>query len=346
MKMGFLAAVCALVLLPGCGNLFDSAAAVVDGQKITNARVEDELERFRETPRYDQLIQRAPKGEIERDFQQTYLSLLIREAVLESEAEERGIEVTADEVNGRVEDIKEEIGSEGQFQEALKEEGLALDQLEFQVRVQLLGEKLRAEVTEGVGAGEAELLAYYEENIEDYQQVRAQHILVDASKESLAKKISSQLQTAKESEVDELFVSLVEKYSEDPSTSDNEGDLGFAPASQYVGPFRTAVVELDVGVISDPVQTEFGWHVIRVTARRVTPFEEARASIDEAIGGEAIDEAWQQWLIDAYEEADIRVNEEYGKLNPESQTVENITAEDVPAGEGPALESPSPEPSI
>ena len=346
MRRVVLGVVLALALLPGCGNLFDSAAAVVEGQKITNADVEDELERFRETPRYEQLVQRAPQGEIERDFQQTYLTLLIREAVLEKEAEERGIEVTAEEVNGRIDDIKQEIGSEGQFQEALREEGLALDQLEFQVRVQLLGEKLRADVTEDVGASEEELRAYYEENIDDYQEVRAQHILLDAGKQSLAEKLSKQLQGAKENEVDKLFEDLVKKYSEDPSTADTGGDLGFAPASQYVGPFQEAVTDLDVGVISDPVQTEFGWHVIRVTARRVTPFEEARASIDEAIGAEAIDEAWQQWLVDAYEEADIRVNEEYGKLNPDSQAVENITAEDVPAGEGPAEASPSPEPSL
>ena len=346
MKKLLLASIATVVLLAGCGNLFDSAAAVIDGQKVTNARVEEELNRFRDTPRYEQLVQGAPQGEIERDFQQTFLTLLIREAVLEGEAEERGIEVTADEVNGRIDDIKEEIGSEGQFQEALKEEGLALDQLEFQVRVQLLGEKLRAEVTEGAGATETELRAYYEDNIDEYQQVRAQHILLDANKSSLANKLVTQLRTAKESEVDDLFASLAKRYSEDPSTADNGGDLGFSPASQFAAPFRDAVVAMEVGDISDPVETQFGLHIIRLTAKRVTPFEEARETIDQTIGGEAIEEAWQEWLVEAYEEADIRVNEEYGKLNPESQSIENITADDVPAGEGPALESPSPEPSL
>lgn len=346
MRRNILPAIAALLLLSGCGNLFDSAAAVVDGTKVTSARIDSELERFRNTPRYERLTEGAPEGEIDRDFEQTFLTLLIREAVLEGEAEERGIEVTPEEVNERIDAIKEEIGSEGQFQEALKEEGLALDQLEFQVRVQLLGEKLRAEVTEGVGASEEDLRAYYENNIDDYQEIRAQHILVDVSKESLAQKLADQLQNAKPNEIDDLFASLAKKNSEDPSTADSGGDLGFAPASQYAPPFREAVADLEVGVVSDPVQTEFGWHVIRLTARRVTPFEEARAGIEETIGGEAVEKAWQEWLADAYEEADIRVNEEYGTLNPESQSVENLTADDVPAGEAPDLGSPSPEPSL
>jgi foldase protein PrsA len=344
MKRGLFFAVLGSTALISCGNLFDPAAAVVDGTKLTLANVEDEVERFRKTPRYEQLVARAPKSEIERDFQQTYLTLLIREAVLEGEAEERDIEVTPEEVNTRLSDIREQIGSEGQFQEALKEEGLTLEQLEFQVRVQLLGEELRSEVTKDVGATEDELRDYYEDHIEDYQEVRVQHILVGTQKESLATDLSSQLQISKSREIDRLFDSLAKKHSQDASNADNGGDLGWAPPSQYVEPFAEAVTELEVGVISEPVETEFGWHVIRVTGRRVTPFEEARASIEEVTGSEAVDEAWQDWLADAYEEADIRVNDKFGRLDPESQSVENAGAEDLPGAEAPR-EPPNPSPT-
>ena len=336
--------VTALLLLAGCGNLFDPAAAVVDGTKITVSDIQAELDRFSETARYDQLVARAAQGEIERDFQQTYLTLLIREAVLEGEAEERDIDVTAEEVNERIGDIKDEIGSEGQFQEALKEQGLTVAQAEFQVRVQLLGEKLRAAVTEGAGPSEQEMRSYYEDNAGDFQEVRAQHILVDAEKE--AADLAQRLQKAKENEIEDLFASLAEKFSSDPSASE-AGDLGWAPPSQYSGPFRDAVLELEVGAVSDPVQTEFGWHVIRVLGRRVTPFEEARPAIQDQIGAEAVEEAWQAWLVDAYEEADIKVNEKFGTLDAESQSVENPSADDLPGAEAPASgESPSPGPSL
>ena len=345
MRKQVVLAVAALALLAGCGNLFDPAAAVVDGVKITTSDIDAELDRFRETQRYEQLVARADEGEIERDFQQTYLTLLIREAVLEGEAEERDLDVSPEEINERINAIKDEIGSEGQFQEALKEQGLTLEQAEFQVRVQLLGEKLRADVTKDVGPSEEEMRSYYEENAEDFQEVRAQHILVDS--QSQADKLVSQLEQAKESEVDELFGELAQKFSQDPSASD-DGDLGYAPPSQYVGPFADAVLDLDVGEVSDPVQTEFGWHVIRLLGRRVTPFEEASPEIQQTIGAEAVEEAWQKWLLDAYEEADIKLNEKFGVLDPESQSVENPSADDVPGGEAPAPEeslvSPAPAP--
>lgn len=345
MKNHVLPAAIALVLATGCGNLFDPAAAVVDGEKITVDEIEAELDQFQETTRYKQLVARAPETEIERTFQQDYLTLLISETILENEAEERGIEVTAEEVNERVDVIKEEIGSEGQFQEALKEEGLDLEQLEFQVRVQLLGEELRAEVTKGVGATEEELRAYYEEHIDDYQEVRAQHILLPDDQLPLAEDLALRLQKAKPAEVDKLFASLAEKHSVDPSTSGNGGDLGWAPPTQYAEQFSAALTTLEVGEVSDPVRTEFGWHVVRVTGRRVTPFDEARDSIQETIGTEAIEEAWEQWLVEAYEEADIEINEKFGVLNPETQSVENPGADDVPGAEAPETPNASPEPT-
>ena len=349
MRRPLLIVAVAALFATGCGNLFDPAAAVVNGEKITISKLEAELEQYRETSQYQRLVAQAPEVEIERNYQQGYLTTLIREAVLEAEAEKRDIEVNPDEINDRVEEIKQELGSEGQFQEALKEDGLDLEELEFRVRIALLEEKLRAEVTKGVGPSEEELRAYYEDNFEEFQEVRAQHILLGADKLSLAEDLALRLQKADPKEVEKLFESLAAKYSEDPSTADNAGDLGWGQpgVAQYAPPLKDAVLELEVGVVSDPVQTQFGWHVIRVVGRRVTPFEEARASIHEAIGAEAIEEAWQEWLARAYDEADIKVNEKYGVLNPDSFSVENASADDVPAGEAPeAPATPSPAPSL
>ena len=323
----------AAVVLTACGNLFEPAAAVVDGSKITVDNVQEALDRFRETPRYGDLTATAPVGQIERDFEQTYLSLLIREEVLEKEAEERDIEVTPEEVTERIDGLKERIGSEGAFQEALKEEGLTIQQLEFQVRVQLLEEALREEVTKNAAPSEDELRSYYESHLDEYQEVRAQHILVSTERE--ASKLATRLQKAKEKQVEKLFGSLAKRFSEDPSTADKGGDLGWSSPTDYVRPFAAAVARLDVGEISDPIATEFGFHVIRVTGRRVTPFEQARSEIEEAIGGEAVEEAFQKWIVDAYEEADIRVNPKFGVLRIDSQSIENPQAEDVPAGVSP-----------
>lgn len=328
-----------VVLLGACGNLLDPAAAVVSGEKITIDKIDEELERFRQTPRYDQLVTQGNESQIARDVQQGYLTLLIRETVLDEEAEERGVEVTPDEVNARVEQTIEDLGSEGQFQEALKEDGITIEIVELNLRIQLLEEELHDEVTADIGPSESEIRAHYEESTRDYQEVRAQHILV--ADLAQAQELAAQLQKASAKNLDELFADLAKKHSEDPISSKQGGDLGWSLPTSFEKPFADAVAKLPIGEVSDAVETQFGFHVIRVTARRLTPFEQARASIEEELEGPAVQQAWEEWLRDAYREADIRVNSRFGEFHIDSLSVGNATAEDVPAGEAPLEPSPS-----
>ena len=343
MRLRVLGFVLAIGLLAGCGNLLEPAAAVANGHKITTEEVSDEVDRFRATTRFDQLASQGDEGALERDVEQSYLSLLIRREVLLGEAGERDIDVTEEEVTESIEELKEtEFDSEGDFQEALKEEGLDLDQLRLRVEVDLLENALRDEVTAEVAPDEEALRTYYEDNIQDYQEVRAQHILVGQA--SLAERLARQLQNAPEKKVDKLFEDLAAQYSDDPSTANAGGDLGWSTPGDYVAPFAEAITALEVGEISDPVRTENGLHVIRVVGRRVESFEQARAEIAEAVGGEEAEAVWEKWLADAYEEADVRVNSRYGELDSSTHVVADPGAEDVPAAELPATPVGSPSP--
>jgi parvulin-like peptidyl-prolyl isomerase len=333
----------AALLLGACGNLFEPAAAVVNGNKITVDEVSDEIERFRATTRFDQLASQGDQGAIERDVEQSYLSLLIRREVFLGEAEERGIEVTEKEVTDEIETLKEEeFDSEGDFQEALKEEGLDLEQLRLRVEVDLLETELKDEVTADVVPEEEELRTFYEDNIQDYQEVRAQHILLSSS--GLASRLSRQLESAPDKKVDALFEDLARQFSEDPSSANKGGDLGWSVPSDYVEPLAEAITTLEIGEISDPVQTEFGQHVIRVVGRRVESFEDARADIEAQVGGEEAEAAWQEWGKEAYEDADVRVNSRYGDIDSDTQIVTDPGAEDVPAAEVPPSPDTSPTP--
>lgn len=90
---------------------------------------------------------------------------------------------------------------------------------------------------------------------QSYTSVRAAHILVDTKSEaqSLKNKIDS----------GESFESLAKKYSKCPS-GQNGGDLGYFSRGQMVKPFENAAFDLPVGMVSAPVQTQFGWHLIKV----------------------------------------------------------------------------------
>lgn len=88
------------------------------------------------------------------------------------------------------------------------------------------------------------------------QSVRASHILVNTKEEAIS--IKSKINKG------ESFENMAKKYSKCPS-GQNGGDLGYFGKGEMVPSFESAAFELPVGKVSDPVQTQFGWHLIKVT---------------------------------------------------------------------------------
>lgn len=335
----------AVASFAACGELFQPAAAVVNGEKITFEEVETALDRVRATPEFKRVTEQGDEGLFLREFERGYLAALIRRAVLTPEAERFGIEVTEEDVQQRIDEIKAQYPSEEGFNQALREQGLTLDLLREFVRDRVLEEKLRAEVTAEATVGEEEIMRYYEEHRDEFAISEVEHILVED--QGLAQQIADQLQAAPKSEVDALFAQLARQHSTDPQSAERGGSLGEAPAGTYVKPFENAMDRLAIGEISHPVKTEFGYHVIRVLDRRVQPLEEVRAQIEQQLAGPAQDELWQQWVTDAYRAADVKVNPRYGVFDLETQQIRDATADEIPGGaeDGSPAPSPSPLPS-
>jgi parvulin-like peptidyl-prolyl isomerase len=323
----------AAVSLTGCGELLDPAAAVVNGDKITLDAVEAGLEEFTATDKFGQLAEQGDVEAVTRQFEQGFLATLVRRSVLEPLAEDRGISIDDADVDEQMEVIKADFPSQTAFEEALNEQALNEAQLRELVYDRLLEESLRAEVTAEVTASDEEIEAAYSENLEQYQETGARHILVDDKK--LAQRLASQLQGAPDGRVEALFERLARELSTDGS-AEQGGDLGYAPAGQYVPPFEEAVQTLPVGTVSDPVKTEFGFHVIQVYDRRTRPFEEAREEIALQLSGAAQEQAWERFIREAYEDADVRVNPRFGELDIASGQILDPGAEEIPGGEAPA----------
>jgi len=91
-------------------------------------------------------------------------------------------------------------------------------------------------------------------------EIRASHILVD--NEEHAKQIKLDLERT-----DKSFAELAEEKSTGPS-ADNGGDIGWFGRGDMVKPFEKKAYELDEGEVSDPVKTEFGWHLIKKTGEK------------------------------------------------------------------------------
>ncbi|RLD09952.1 hypothetical protein DRI50_11590, partial [candidate division KSB1 bacterium] len=112
------------------------------------------------------------------------------------------------------------------------------------------------------------------------EEVKAQHILIQykgarnsrakRSKEEALKLAEKLAKKAREGKVS--FAYLAEKYSDDPSAKANKGDLGWFTWGRMVGPFQEAAFKMKKGEISDPVETMYGYHIIKLIDRRKNPF--------------------------------------------------------------------------
>lgn len=337
----FVVAAAALVALPACGDLLDPAAAVVYGEKIPIEDVQEEVDEFLESDSYKELAAQGDGPAFEREAEQRRLTDLIRRAVLAPVAQEHGIEVTEADVDEAVDafvDAQLE-GQRGRLEEDLKERGLTEAQFRDIMYDQILHDSLRAEITADVQPSEEDVRAFYEDNRAEYRTTRAQHILVEDR--ALADQLAARLQGANAGNVEDLFADLARRHSLDPGSARKGGDLGYQPAGTFVEPFENALARMGEGEISDPVKTEFGWHVLYLADVRVEPFERVRAGIEQQLVGETQDEVWSEYLRELFEEADIEVNPRYGVFDEELFGVVDPDADDIPAGEAPAVD-PSP----
>ncbi|MEM6566245.1 MAG: peptidylprolyl isomerase [Pseudomonadota bacterium] len=141
--------------------------------------------------------------------------------------------------------------------------------LENERRSLRAGEAIERQLASAVS--EEDVIAAYEEEFADFQpldEYNASHILVESEEEAL---------TIRQEIVDGAdFAAMAREKSTGPS-GPNGGNLGWFSSGMMVPPFEAAAVALDVGEISEPVQTQFGWHLIQLNDKR----EQAKPTLDE-----------------------------------------------------------------
>jgi parvulin-like peptidyl-prolyl isomerase len=304
----------AALLAVACGTLFAPGAATVNGEEILSDEIEAALTRFENCEQFDQAAQQSSPNEVKREYEQTLLSRLIRREILELEAAEAGISVSAGNVEERLDQIREDFGSEKEFQNELEAQCVTLGEVRGFVRDSVLEQRLRQRVTEDVGPTEEELRAQYESREGDFTEVNVAHILVAGKAE--AERLYRRLQETPAKDLEKRFAALAKEFSIDAGSASEGGELGYLSPSDVVPEFADAALALEEGEISKPVKSQFGWHIIRLIDARVRSFEDVRDQLAEELGGQEQESAWQDFLDAAYSDADIQliVNDDAGSI--------------------------------
>ena len=220
------------------------------------------------------------------------LDQLIGAKLLQQEARARKIAVADAEVDARLDQIRAQFPTAAAFTRMLDERTMTLDELRTDTRHDLAAARLiDAEIGATPAVTAEQVNDFYAKNPTRFTQaarVRASHILLslapgaDAAAKAAVRAKAEQV--LKEVQAGKDFAALARRYSQDPGSAPNGGDLGYFQKGQMVGPFNDAAFGLPVGGTSGLVETQFGFHIIRVVEKheaRAVPLDEVRPQIEQ-----------------------------------------------------------------
>jgi foldase protein PrsA len=297
-----LLALIAVLALAACGggsssaDVPEGAIAVVGEKTITKDQFDAFMEQQKKvaeskkqdfpaagTPEYQAVKDNVVKGLVERQE-------------WELEAEAMGIKVTDQEIETQLNQQKEQYGltDEQKYQAELAKAGITDAQVRDQVRIDILTNKLAEAVTKNVAVTDADVKAYYDRNKSTYEQPESRevrHILVKTKAQ--AQKLHDQIENGAD------FAALAKKYTQD-TASKAAGGKFTAFKGRTVQPFDDFVFSAKTGELSDPIKTEFGWHLIEtlgpIKPPTTRPLDEVKAEIQTKLLQTKKNAAIQAWV--------------------------------------------------
>ncbi|MFZ5966672.1 MAG: peptidylprolyl isomerase [Bacillota bacterium] len=205
------------------------------------------------------------------------LDKLITEEVIIQYMQDKNVTVEETEIEKEFKNYKKNIEAQAEQKKFLEENGIDDEFIKDQIRTAAYMNKFHEIVSEEIKVTEEQIEAYYKDHKDEYsEQVQASHILIKTVDDSMAPLPEEQIQAA-EKQIREIydrvmngedFAKLATAYSQDPGSKDNGGDLGFFGRGMMVPEFEKAAFSLEIGKVSEPVKTEFGYHIIKVTGKK------------------------------------------------------------------------------
>ncbi|CAN5713867.1 peptidylprolyl isomerase [soil metagenome] len=306
-------ALAASLALASCSSVTDTRAATVNGDVISAGDLEDELLAIRGNEGYRSAVERSlaeqglgvtgeGEGSFDTAFAARLLSLGVFFEIIDQEARTRGISVSAADVEDARPSTVASVGGEDVFT-AFPE-----DYQQELIRRQALAANIQEAVAPSPGVEEAR--AYYEQNRATFAGVCVSHIFASAERgpdDARARINDLAAQLAQGAD----FRVLATEQSDDTAAAAQGGSLGCQARGNLVPAFEEAAYALPIGQISEPVETDFGFHLILVEDRRELPFEEVQEEVLATLDAERVP-VFAAFVNDVTCQAEVDVNPRYG----------------------------------
>jgi len=263
-----------LVTIPDQENI-----AVVNGEEVSTAAYQAELERALDSVTAQYSVDwNAPENRaLLPSFQEQVLDQVIDQILLHQLASEEGITATPEDVDAEIAELQAQIQQDGSF--ADWESFLAQNNLTEELIRRLIADQILADGLAEIHGGSSVV-----------EQVNASHILVET--EETGQEVLDKLDAGED------FAALAAEYSTDPGSKDQGGDLGWFPRGMMVPEFEEAAFALEPGETSGLVQSDFGFHIIRV-------HEKEDREMDPALQAQVKSQQFQAWFAAQRAEAGI-----------------------------------------
>jgi peptidyl-prolyl cis-trans isomerase C len=269
---------------------FPDVVARVNGTDITKSML---------LRRADALRNQLPSSEVREDFYHRVLDDMVSGELLYQSGEKKGYAPTEADVDAEIESQKTRMGGAAEFDKVLVAQGIVLEDLRVELKKEIAVQSLiEKEFIPAITVSEEEKRAFYAENqvqMSRPEQFRCAHILIGIpptateEQKTQARQKAASLRSMIEAGQD--FADLARRNSDDPGSKDNGGELPWMSKGQTVPPFEAAALALEPGGLSDVVETQYGFHIIRLLEKRgsgVVSYEEVEPRLDEFLKRRAL----------------------------------------------------------
>ena len=298
----------ALIVTAGCGSMTPSAAIVKFSNataKVDRGDFDKELKALVDNKPLQAAsggngLSGAGKNTVDPRLAAGWLTAVIYDKLITHEFDQRHLKVTPEDTDAAKTQLATQFGKAD-----------VADAFPQWFQQRLIDRNARAvavrSAVSGVDLSDASLQKYFDAHKDDFSQNCLSHILVKTKPEADA--ALARLKAGED------FAAVAKSVSIDTGSGTKGGDLGCNPKGVFVPEFDKAASELPVGQLSDPVQTQYGFHIILVRERKPATFDSAKEQVKAAVNAQT-QGAFRQFLQTAVTSARVTVDKRYGSFQP------------------------------